>query len=303
MSGSLAFGIASLLAGPPADQTLAQATPGASPVASDGYANGETLVDVDWLNTTLPNNDVVLVALMPKDVFGQGHIPGSVQVDWPEMKVVDTSDESIATWRSELESIVGRLGISADRTVVTYDDGTLFAARMWWILRYLGHVDVHVLNGGRDAWSDAGLELDEGQAADASPSYSFQADPQPAVLAQLQDVLAELENEDVIVVDARTSEEYADGHIPGAVNVNYPLNALPEPPRFWKPADELMAMYEQVGVTMDRKVIPYCSTGVRSAVTAFTLHLLGYADVALYTGSWEEWGNDPDTPKTTGNQP
>lgn len=112
-----------------------------------------------------------------------------------------------------------------------------------------------------------------------------------------------LDDPDVVILDARTPEEYAEGHIPGAVNLNFPLNAAPDPPKFYKPADELEAMYTDIGATPDNLVIPYCASGVRSAVTSFTLHLLGYEDVALYTGSWLEWGEDPETPKTEGNEP
>ncbi len=115
--------------------------------------------------------------------------------------------------------------------------------------------------------------------------------------------MANLEVANAVILDARKLEEYAEGHIPGAVNINFPLNAAPEPPKFWKPASELRALYEEAGVTPDKRVIPYCASGVRSAVTAFSLHLIGYEQLALYTGSWLEWGENPDTPKATGDQP
>ena len=89
-----------------------------------------------------------------------------------------------------------------------------------------------------------------------------------------------------------------DGHIPGALNVNYPRNARPELPRTWLPVPELESLY--ASVPRDHTVIPYCSSGVRSAVTAFTLRLIGYERVRLFTGSWNEWSADPSRPITTG---
>ena len=99
-----------------------------------------------------------------------------------------------------------------------------------------------------------------------------------------------------MLVDARTEEEYAEGHIPGAVLLPFPENAIETEPKVWKSATELRAMYEAIGVTPDKHVIPYCTTGVRSAVTYFTLRLLGFPDARLYTGSWAEWSSHPELP-------
>ena len=119
----------------------------------------------------------------------------------------------------------------------------------------------------------------------------------------LAEVRASLGQPDVALVDARSPKEYAAGHLPGAVNIEFTRNALPDQPKDFKPAAELRAMYAAAGITPDKTVIPYCLTGVRSAVTYFTLRLIGYDDVTLFTGSWKEWSGYPDLPVTTGNQP
>jgi thiosulfate/3-mercaptopyruvate sulfurtransferase len=198
------------------------------------------------------------------------------------------------------------LGITPAHEVITYDPGTLFAARVWWVLSYLGHDRVSVLHGGVAAWDDAGGDVGQGDptaepviAADAP----YQSVPRPEMLAQLDQVRDALGDPTVAIVDARAPEEYAAGHIPGAVNLNYVRNAEAEPPRRWLPAAELLAMYEMIGVTPDKLVIPYCTSGVRSAVSFFTLQLLGYPNVALFTGSWQEWSARSDHPVTTGDQP
>lgn len=282
-------------------------TPGASPMASpsaeSGYANPDLLVDTAWIEEHRDDPEVRIVALTPEDDFQAGHIPNAAQIDWPALKVVDTSNPSIERWQQEVESELTALGLAPDQTIVIYDGGTLFAARLWWVLKQLGHEDARILNGGLPAYKEAGGELEEGAAHIQPVAETYQSDPQPALLATLDEVMASLDEPNVALVDARTPEEYANGHIPGAVNINFPRNAEPDVPKYWKPADELLALYASYDVTPDKQVIPYCATGVRSAVTYFTLRLLVYDDVALYTGSWDEWGDREDTPKVTGNEP
>ncbi len=279
------------------------ATPAASPSAEDGYAYPEWLVDAAWIDEHRDDPDVRIVALTSADEFEAGHIPNAAQIDWPELKVVDTSDPSIERWQGEVEATLTSLGLAPDQTIVIYDGGTLFAARLWWVLEQLGHEDKRILNGGLPAYVAAGGELEEGPAHIQPVAETYEGDPRPEALASLEDVRASLDDSNVAIVDARTPKEYAAGHIPGAVNINFPRNAQPEDPKYWKPADELRALYADLGVTPGKQVISYCATGVRSAVTYFTLRLIGYEDVALYTGSWDEWGNREDTPKVTGDEP
>ncbi|HYH12092.1 MAG TPA: rhodanese-like domain-containing protein [Thermomicrobiales bacterium] len=281
-----------------------QGTPDPPVPQRDSTTHAAALVDVDWLMANRTDPSTRVVGLMPADEFEAAHIPGSTQVDWPELELVDTSDASVANWRTETERRLKGLGIAPGDTVVAYDNDTLFAARLWWVLRYLGHADVHVLDGGLAAWQEAGEPAQAGPSPETDLALAAHGGtPNQAALAQLDEVMGWLGDSDVVIVDARTPDEYAAGHIPGAVNINYPLNAEPSSPHYWKSAGVLRAMYLEAGVTPDRLIVPYCSSGVRSAVTAFTLHHLGYERVALYTGSWQEWESVPTTPRTTGSQP
>lgn len=301
IQGSFALGAIAAIGAPRG--SFAQGTPQASPVAG-GYADPEALIDVASLDARLGDRDLVVVGLMPVEEHETVRVPRSLQIDWPEMEVIDTSDASIGTWNRTLAGLIGDLGIRPEHAVAVYDNGTLFAARLWWVLRYLGHEQVAVLDGGLPAWQAAGLEMDDGPLMRTKIKYPpYAATPNADLLAQLNEVVAALDDPDVVILDARTPDEYAEGHIPGAVNVNFPLNAAAEPPKLYKPADELRAMYEGVGVTADKLVIPYCTSGVRSAVAFHSLHLLGYERLALYTGSWQEWSEHPDTPRTEGDQP
>ena len=278
----------------------AGATPEAGQGADGGYAHPEWLVDPAWLGGRLDDAAVTVVALTPAEEFAAGHVPGAAQVDWPELEVTDTSDPSIARWQGEVEGVLTRLGVGPDDTVVIYDGGTLFAARLWWVLEQLGHDDKRILNGGFPSWTAAGAPVETGPSTATPATTPYRGTPNTAALASLDDVRAALDDPGVILVDARTPDEFAAGHIPGAVNLDFPQNAAAESPKVWKSAADLRALYAGLGVTPDKTVFPYCATGVRSAVTYFTLRLLGYPDVRLYTGSWEEWSGRSELPVETG---
>jgi thiosulfate/3-mercaptopyruvate sulfurtransferase len=274
--------------------------PAASPMPNvTDYPNPDLLVTAGWLREHIDQDDLIVVGLMPPSGFTTSHIPGSRQVDWPELEIVDTSPTSIDAWQAQISAIIGQLGITPTSSVIAYDDGTLFAARLWWVLHYLGHADVRVLDGGLAAWQEAGGEVEAGDPV-LDPVGVYTGTPNPDVLAPYTEVLDSLDQPDVVIVDARMPNEWAAGHIPGAVNVPYTGNALPNPPAYWHPASALQEMYDAAGVTPDKLVIPYCFSGVKSAVTFFTLHLMGYERVALFTGSWNEWSQMPDAPIETG---
>lgn len=279
----------------------AEATPVASPTAGAGYAHPEWLVDAAWLKAHLADPTVKVVALTTAADFGKGHVPGAAQIDWPDLMIVETSDQAVATWRTDVERKLTALGIARTDTVVVYDGGTFYAARLWWILSQLGHPAVRILNGGYPAWSAAGGKVETG-ASTAKPSVQpYVGVPDESAIATLDEVKAALGKPNVVFVDARSSQEYQAGHIPGAVNVEFTQNGEPTQPRYWKSVADLRAMYAAVGVTPDKTVIPYCSTGVRSAATYFTLRLLGYEHVSLFTGSWKEWSSHPGVPVANGS--
>ncbi len=296
-------GIGAALLLPMAVGAAGRQTPSAIPVSTGDRS--AWLIDGAELSVSRHRSDLRIVAVMTNDVFMKGHIPGATAIDWPALELGTTTEAAIAEWTDQMREVVASLGIDAASDVVVYDEGTLFAARLWWLLDYLGHDSKRILDGGFPAWQymDRPISRDASATPGAAISTMSRAPVRTEVLAPLAGVEAALGREDVVFVDARTPDEYMAGHLPGAVNVNYPLNAEPEAPRFWKSTEALRALYAAVGVTPDKRIIPYCSTGVRSAVTWFTLRMIGFPDVALFTGSWAEWSAHPELPVTTGPRP
>jgi thiosulfate/3-mercaptopyruvate sulfurtransferase len=267
----------------------------ATPVSDQDWAHPEWFATPEWVEQNQHDPGVTLVELIVAEDFLKGHIPGSTQINWPELALTDSADATVDKWRADVEGKLTERGITPDSTVVVYDDGSFYAARLWWILDQLGHADKRVLNGGIGAWKEAGGEIETGSAwVGYSPARPYRGIENDEALARLADVERVVATGDGILVDARSPDEFDDGHIPGAVNIPFVENAEPNSGGHWKSPADLRTIYEAKGVTADLLVVPYCSTGVRSAVTYFTLRALGYERVRLYSASFAEWSSDPE---------
>ena len=300
LAGVLALAAAPALPRPAAAQS---ATPLASPFARPpARPHPDWLVDPAWVADRQERPNARVVALQPAADFAKGHVPGAVQIDYPALDLDDSSTAGLAKWGTATRKRIGELGLAQGQSIVVYDDGTLFSARLWWVLRYLGHTEVRMLNGGWAAWQAAHGKAATGPAAPVDLG-AYRGPTDPRLLAPVTLVAAAVKAGSAVLVDVRSPQEYAAGHVPGAVNVPYTDNADPAPLAMWRPAADLSRLYAAAGVTPDRPVIAYCSTGVRSAVTVFTLRMLGYPDVRLFSGSWREWTADPKRPVTTGPHP
>ena len=262
--------------------------------------NLDLLVDTDWVISHLGDDAVRIVDMRPVDNYTQGHIPGAVQLDLVAMRTTTDGVRGQVAPPETVEAVLGGLGIDAETTVVIYDAGTgIDAARLFWTLEYYGHQDVHLLDGGWDAWQRAGREVST-EPPTVAPK-TFVARPRPELIADATWMLAHLDDESLAIVDARSVEEYRGedvraqrgGHIPGAILVDW-RTTLNEDGSF-KDVAALEALYQSAGLEPGQEVVTYCQTGHRAAHDYFTLRLLGYT-VRLYDGSWEEWGNRADTP-------
>jgi len=201
---------------------------------------------------------------------------------------------------------MSRAGITNDTIVVLYGDmDNWFAAYAFWLLKYYGHEDARLMNGGRKKWLAEGRPLTE--EVPSYPATNYRVQSPAANLRALRDAVARhIGQEGAALVDVRSPDEYSGkllapanlpqegaqrgGHIPGAVNI--PWGRAVNLDGTFKSADELRELYTSHGITPDKDVIAYCRIGERSSHTWFVLkYLLGYPHVRNYDGSWTEWGS------------
>jgi thiosulfate/3-mercaptopyruvate sulfurtransferase len=248
-----------------------------------------------------------LKAVSGRGAYAEGHVPGAVFVDLAT-DLADPDEPLCILSPERFEALAARLGIADDTTVVVYDDrGGLWAARVWWALRYYGHEQVKLLDGGLAQWRAAGLPLEV--EVPTPPPARFRARPRSELRATRDDVRRAIGQPDVCIVDAlpeafftgeaRLYPSHRAGHVPGALNVPAPSH-LDASTQALLPPDALERLWGKLELGRRKQVITYCGGGVFAAFVLFALYLQGHEHVALYDASWMEWGADPSLPVETG---
>ncbi|GIK62349.1 MAG: sulfurtransferase [Chloroflexota bacterium] len=270
----------------------------------DEYGNPELLAEVDWLAENLDDPLLAVLDMRPPAEYNLGHIPGAVQVDVASVRATVDGIKAQIPEAETMSVLLGEWGLTPEMTVVIYDDNNLLdAALMFWTLDAYGHADIKLLNGGWLAW-DGGELPQETEAPEIEPTeYEVEALPEHNVDREW--VLAHLDDLTLQLIDARSPEEFSGetvrakhgGHIPGAFNMNW-TNNLED--GYFKPQADLEALYESLDLADKEMIVTYCQTGHRASVAYFTMRLMGFENVAVYDGSWEDWGNQDDTPIETG---
>ncbi len=268
-------------------------------------AHPESIVETDWVAEHLNDQKLAIVEVdVDTSAYEQGHIPGAVGWNWTT-QLNDTVSRDILS-REQMARLLGDSGIGRNNTVVLYgDNNNWFAAWAFWQMKYYGHGEVKLMNGGRAKWEAEGRELTTDAASHTTVSYSAN-DADDSIRAYRDEVLSAVSAGNVALVDVRAPAEFSGellapanlpqegsqrgGHIPGASNVPW-ATAVAEDGSF-KSADELATVYTGVGVDGSKETIAYCRIGERSSHTWFVLtQLLGYDNVRNYDGSWTEWGS------------
>ncbi len=272
------------------------------------FTPDKPVVTADWLKSHLSAPDVRVLDctwFMPgspqtgKQAYDAHHIPGARHFDIDDIADTTTTLPHMLPPPEKFSSRLRRLGLGDGHRVICYDqNGFLASARAWWMFRVMGHGDVAVLDGGFNAWRNAG-----GAVEDLPPHFQadrhFTVRPRRDLVRDLAQVKETLATSSAQVVDARSGPRFRaevpeprpgvrGGHMPGAINVYY--GDVIAADGALKPESELRAVFEKSGVDLSRPIINTCGSGVTAAILALAQSVAGHDDAAVYDGSWSEWG-------------
>jgi thiosulfate/3-mercaptopyruvate sulfurtransferase len=282
----------------------------------------DALVSTDWLAEHLNAPDIRIVDATydlpweeedepPRTRFERAHIPGAVFFDIDD--IADTSGDlpHMVPPPEKFSAKVRRLGLGDGSRIVVYDQqGLRTAPRVWWMFRLFGHQDVAVLDGGLPKWQAENRPVDEG-AARITGERHFTARMNNTMLYDLEQMKRNLETKRAQVVDGRSAARFrgeaeeprADvrrGRIPGSFNVPH-RSLVDQETGTLKSGEDITRLFKDAGVDPKKPVVTTCGSGITSCTLALALRTIGAKDVAVYDGSWAEWGRPGDTPVETGS--
>jgi thiosulfate/3-mercaptopyruvate sulfurtransferase len=282
------------------------------------YAHPEALVSTEWLAANLADPHVRVldssfkqpgVTPTAREDYDAGHIPGAVFFDIDDVAEPGTSLPHMIPSAARFAQKMAQRGIGNEDRVIVYDaNGLSSAGRAWWMLRLFGHNSVALLDGGLPKWKTEGRPLET--ATRAIPERQFRARFDPDLVRGKDVVLANVSSRWEQVVDARAAGRFDGsaeetwpgrrrGHIPGSRNLPFDQVTDPQTKQL-RSAEELQTLFIGAGVALDRPIVTSCGSGVTACALAFALYLIGHERVAIYDGSWSEWGLPDGPPIETG---
>ncbi|KAJ9139601.1 hypothetical protein P3X46_030321 [Hevea brasiliensis] len=305
--------------------------------SAQSLSTNEPVVSVDWLHANLTEPDMKVLDASwympdekrnPIQEYQVAHIPGALFFDVDGISDRSTNLPHMLPSEEAFAAAVSALGIENKDGLVVYDGKGIFsAARVWWMFRVFGHDKVWVLDGGLPRWRASGYDVESSASGDAILKASaaseaiekvyqgqavgpitFQTKFQPHLVWTLEQVKRNIEDKSHQQIDARSKARFdgaapeprkgiRSGHVPGSKCIPFPH--MLDASQTLLPADELKKRFDQEGISLESPVVTSCGTGVTACILALGLHRLGNRDVAVYDGSWTEWGAHTDTPITS----
>lgn len=277
-----------------------------------------------YLRPVKQDNKHIMTASSGLPEYNTAHIPGAAFIDQlTDLSVADTPLRFTLPPAADLAAGFAAAGINADSRVVLYSSGHfMWSTRAWWLLRYCGHSNVSVLDGGLAAWEAAGQPTETKPSTYAKGDFSITASNlRSNMFADTDDMLANMNNPGVCTINALPQPMFngsspiqygRPGHIPGSTNLPYSKLLQPQPeandvPReipleTLLPVSELKSQLEEHKLLGDKPVITYCGGGIAATVPAFAASLMGKETIAVYDGSMSEWSQDASRPLVTGDR-
>lgn len=277
----------------------------------------DALVSAAWLAEHLHDPDLAVMDCrfvlgspeQGRKAYEASHIPGAVYFDLEEDLSGPKSEHGgrhpwpdAAVFAEKL----GQAGIHNETAIVLYDDQKgAMAARAYWVLRYVGHTKVALLDGGYGAWKQSGQPVTAERAA--RPQAVYVPHVQRDWMRSMEDVRRRVQENSAVLIDSRAFSRYTGeeetidpvgGHIPGAQN--YDWQAVVDEQGFLRDEEVLRKHFS--ALPEDREIIVYCGSGVTACANLFALKRLGYSNVALYPGSWSDWISYPENEKAKGSE-
>lgn len=271
------------------------------------------IVTTDWLHEQLENKNIILFdcrfnladSAEGAELYEQSHVPGAF---YAHLDNHLSGKKGASGGRHPLPDMnifkhfLESCGVSNDSIVVAYDDGvSMFAGRLWWLLKYAGHEDVHILDGGFSEWMEKGYQVTAKRPSQRSAS--FQLNVKEDMRASIEEVKQASETGSALLIDSRAQVRYlgktepldrVPGHIPGAIN-RFFAEGLDGTK--WKSKEEQASRFEHIH--KEEPVIVYCGSGVSATPNVMALQMAGYKNIKLYPGSYSEWSSDPSRPVET----
>jgi thiosulfate/3-mercaptopyruvate sulfurtransferase len=268
-----------------------------------GYAHPELLAEPDWLWEHRDDPKVRVIDCASLEKYRRAHIPGAVGL--PVHVWIKETEGGVYVMGSEaFADLMGQLGVTNDTTVVTYDDWiSAYATRLWWVLKYYGHSNAKVLNGGWQRWVSEGRPVTFRETV-VEPGH-FTPRPDESIMCRHDYLMSKVDEPGVQILNVLPETFYRGienpfgnkrvGHIPGSRNIPSEWFLTDDDRHVFKPAAELQAILTEAGLSPTNESIIHCHAGVRTTVGFFALSLLGWDRVRAYDASMAEWANRDDT--------